>query len=150
MGRNIKVKVTIAQLDLAAALAEAGPLPVGTGRITRCPVAPDLVHPEPRITRARRGAPETSRDAAARACGEHGEKLTERQGMVLALFQEFGEMTDEQLVERASHKYKWSRHSSSARSRRSELTEKKLIVDTGRTTTTQATGSKTKIWGLPS
>lgn len=84
--------------------------------------------------RARAGDPETSYEAAQSVAVTNGQRA------VLAAFAAHGDMTDDALVGRVQLS------PSGARSRRAELVDVGLIVDTGRRATS-GTGRKMTVWG---
>lgn len=91
------------------------------------------------IAHARHTDPITSHEAAASVTG-----IRASQQAVLALFDHYGLMCDEQLIAHAL--YRGVRQSQSGlRSRRAELVVRGLLVDTGRTVLTAA-GRRTIVW----
>jgi hypothetical protein len=89
---------------------------------------------------ARRGDPRTSHDAARSL-----KYVTDAQSSIIDLFREFGPMTDEQVWERLRGRILIS--PSGARTRRHELVEAGLLVDSGERARTLA-NRHTIVWRL--
>ena len=95
---------------------------------------------------ARSTDPWTSKDAAMRVA------VQPLQDRLIYVFEAGYPMTDDELLleyARAASLYRWKPATPSGiRSRRSELVEKGLLIDTGKTRLT-ATGRHSIVWGLP-
>jgi len=96
---------------------------------------------EPDSAEARRTDPETSHEAAASV----GDTRPSQQA-VLKMFQDYGEMCDEELLRLATAAF-LRQSPSGLRTRRRELVDKGLLKDSGRRGLTPA-GRRTIIWEL--
>lgn len=94
----------------------------------------------PPIARARRTDPGTSHEAAASV-----RRITETHSRLLALLAEQGPMTDEEISAAWAGSGLPPASPSGLRSRRAELVDRGLIVDSGSTRTT-ASGRRTIVW----
>lgn len=90
---------------------------------------------EPRRAVARSSDPQTSHEAASSV------HVTQGQREVLAAFEQYGDMTDEQLVERVTLT------PSGARSRRAELVSLGIVRDSG-SYATSSSGRRTTVWTM--
>lgn len=93
----------------------------------------------PLFAHARRSDPKTSHQAAASLSSD---SLRESQAMVLGVLERYGPMPDFELVPLLNGKLS----PSGARTRRSELAEKGVVVDTGKRIKTLS-GRMAVIWG---
>ena len=91
---------------------------------------------------ARNSDPQTSHDAA-----DSVQDLTEVQNRIMQLFDKYHSMSDEELIVAYAKQFAsyFPSSESSLRSRRSELTHKGFLVDSGRKSVTKA-GRATTIW----
>lgn len=115
----------------------------GTSKASRRAALMDLAGQVPPEARARVSDPETSHLAASAI-----NDLRQAQQEVLAIFHEFGEMTDETLLARAEV-VGVKQSPSGLRTRRRELVDAGLVVFTGRRAQT-VSGNPSRIWDLSS
>jgi hypothetical protein len=126
---------------------EAGVSGGSSPRLADTPASSSSGSRTPGAGRARSTDPPTSHAAAASA-----RQTTATKQAILALFDEFGPMDDVTLVDRYLERL--DAHAappaqpSGIRTRRCELVEDGLLLDTGRRVTLQSTGRKAIVWAL--